>query len=428
VRGIGRSIVQACPRNARSADPAGRASHGGDSTDNDSSGGVSIHVGTGLSTERNPLRAGAAAAEAAAAELGGSADLALVFASGSHLVAPEATLEGVHSALAPGALVGCGAGGVLGRGRELETGSAIAVWAAKFDGDSAAIPFHATIVDEDTEHRVVGLPALDDSSGVLMLSDPYSFPTEPVLELVSRDAPAVPVVGGLASARTATGDAALFFDDSVLEEGAVGVTLQGIEMLPCVSQGAAPLGREATITAAEGNIIHELAGRPALEMVELIVSELPQRERGLVAGGLLIGIVIDGGKPEYRQGDFLVRGVLGADPESGALVVGAQVTAGQVVRLHARDARSADEDLRQALRLRVAALAGERPAGALVFSCNGRGIGMFGIADHDAEMIERELDGAPAAGFFAAGEIGPVGGRSFLHGFTATVAVFPQAS
>jgi small ligand-binding sensory domain FIST len=123
-----------------------------------------------------------------------------------------------------------------------------------------------------------------------------------------------------------------------------------------------------------------------------------------------------------------VRGVLGADSETGALVVGTQVAAGQVVRLHARDARSADEDLRQALKLRVEALAGERPAGALVFSCNGRGTAMFGISDHDAEVIDRELRGAPSAGFFAAGEIGPVGGRSFLHGFTATLAVFPRGS
>jgi small ligand-binding sensory domain FIST len=224
------------------------------------------------------------------------------------------------------------------------------------------------------------------------------------------------------------GDGALFLDEQVCDEGAVGVTLHGVEMLPCVSQGAAPFGREVTITAAEGNVIHELAGRPALEIIQQIVSELSPRERGLVAGGLLIGIVIDGGKPDYEQGDFLVRGVLGADSESGSLVVGAQVAPGQVVRLHARDARSADEDLRQALKLRVAALAGEPPAGALVFSCNGRGSAMFGIADHDADAIERELGGAPTAGFFAAGEIGPVGGRSFLHGFTATLAVFPRGS
>jgi len=143
---------------------------------------------------------------------------------------------------------------------------------------------------------------------------------------------------------------------------------------------------------------------------------------------MLIGLVIDPGKPEYEQGDFLVRGLLGADPDTGSVAVGAPVSAGQVVRLHARDAASADEDLHRALRLRVDAMAGAEPAGALVFACNGRGSAMFGLPDHDAAVVAEELRGAPAAGFFAAGEIGPVGGRSFLHGFTATLAVFPRAA
>jgi small ligand-binding sensory domain FIST len=389
---------------------------------------MTVLVGAGISTERDPLDAGTAAARGAAAGLGdASADLAVVFASGTHLLAPEATLEGVEAVLAPGTLVGCGAGGVLGRGRELEDGTAVAVWAAAL-GEGEAIPFHATLEGEEPDYELVGLPSLTGSSGVVMLSDPYSFPTEAALEMLAAQAPAVPVLGGIASARRAAGDAALFLDGEVCDSGAVGVSLQGVEMLPCVSQGAAPFGREVTITAAEGNVIHELAGRPALETVQLIVSELSAREQGLLAGGLLIGVVIDGGKPDYEQGDFLVRGVLGADAESGSLVVGAQVAPGQVVRLHARDALSADEDLVQALKLRVAALAGEPPAGALVFSCNGRGTAMFGVTDHDAEAIQRELGGAPAAGFFAAGEIGPVGGRSFLHGFTATLAVFPKGS
>jgi small ligand-binding sensory domain FIST len=402
---------------------------------------VSIQIGTGVSTEHDPVAAGAAAARSAVSRLdGGAADLALVFASGSHLVAPEATLEGVNTVLAPKVLVGCGAGGVLGLGREVEQGTAVAVWAAALGDGGAATAFHATIegdagrldvraeLPDEPALAIAGVPSLEGSSGVLLLSDPYSFPTEEALELFALQAPAVPVLGGLASARTVAGEAALFYGEHVCDSGAVGVSLQGVEMLPCVSQGAAPLGREVTITAANGNVIHELAGRPALETVQLIVSELSPRERALIAGGLLIGVVIDGDKPEYVQGDFLVRGVLGADADSGAMVVGTSVTPGQVVRLHARDARSADDDLRQALGLRMEALAGEAPAGALVFSCNGRGSAMFGMPDHDAMAIERELSGAPAAGFFAAGEIGPVGGRSFLHGFTATVAVFPRGS
>ena len=146
-------------------------------------------------------------------------------------------------------------------------------------------------------------------------------------------------------------------------------------------------------------------------------------DRALVAAGLLVGIVIDGGKPEYEQGDFLVRGVLGADPESGAVAVGASVRTGQVMRLHVRDAASADRDLRSALALRRHALGPSGATGALMFTCNGRGRAMFGEADHDARLLEGQLS-VPSAGFFAAGEIGPVGGASFLHGFTATVAVF----
>jgi small ligand-binding sensory domain FIST len=387
---------------------------------------LTVSAGAGLSMLQDPLEAGIDAARGAAEGLEGAGpDLAVVFASGTHLAAPEAMLEGVHTALAPRALIGCGAGGVLGGGRELEDGTAVSVWAASFGDGGSARAFHARLLADDGEGRLDGMPELAGATGGLLLSDPYSFPTDIALAVFARDAPAVPVLGGIASARTAEGAAALFCGEEVCEDGAVGVSLRGVEMLPCVSQGAAPLGREVTITSADGNVIHALAGRPALETVERIIAELSPRERALAAAGLLIGIVIDGGKPEYEQGDFLVRGVLGADPESGSLVVGASVREGQVVRLHARDARSADEDLRRALRLRVQALAGTEPAGALVFSCNGRGEAMFGSADHDATAVQRELGGAPAAGFFAAGEIGPVGGRSFLHGFTATVAVFP---
>jgi small ligand-binding sensory domain FIST len=320
--------------------------------------------------------------------------------------------------------VGCGAGGVLGVGRELESGTALAVWAAAFGGGAQAVPFHAG-VSADGALEVEGVPAVSSASGAIVVSDPYSFPTDALLSRFASEAPAMPVLGGIASARTSEGEGALFLGEEVVTRGAVGVVLEGIDVRPCVSQGAAPIGREVTITAGEGNVIHELAGRPALETVEHLIAELPPRERQLVAAGLLIGIVIDPGKPEYGQGDFLVRGVLGANPDTGSLAVGTTIQPGQVLRLHARDARSADEDLRRALRLQVEALGPRPPVGALVFSCNGRGRAMFGEPDHDAAVVQRELAGAPAAGFFAAGEIGPVGGRSYLHGFTATVALFP---
>jgi small ligand-binding sensory domain FIST len=387
---------------------------------------VSVRIGCGLSTGLDPRVAAIEAGQQAKAALDGvRADVACVFAAGAHLAAPEATLEGVHEALAPPVLVGCGAGGVVGDGREIERGTAVAVWAAVLDGGSAEA-FHLDVVRGPDTLAVGGMPDLDDATAVVLLPDPYSFPTDVVLGELTRRARGVPVLGGIASARTLDGNAALFLGDRLCGEGAVGLAFSGVEVLPCVSQGAAPVGPELTVTAADGHVIRELAGRRALEALREAIEGLDPDEQALVASGLLLGVVIDAGKPEYEQGDFLVRGVIGADPEAGTLTVGAPVREGTVVRLHARDAVSADRDLRAALGLRREALGGGAPAGALVFTCNGRGQAMFGAPDHDAVALEEELSGAPAAGFFAAGEIGPVGGDAFLHGFTATVAVFPR--
>lgn len=385
-----------------------------------------MRIGSGLSTHGDPRVGGIEAASAARAALGRTpADLALVFASGAHLAAPEATLEGVHEALRPRELIGCAAGGVLGGDREIESGTGVAVWAAALDG-AQAIPFEVEAEPADEGVVVSGLPDVAGAAGTILLADPRSLPTDGVLRELHAQGPGVPVLGGLASAATADGAGALFLGERIAEGGAVGARLDGVELLPCVSQGAAPLGPEMTITAGEGNLIQELAGRPALtKLREVVTEELSDHDRALLAGGLLIGIVVDGGKPDYQQGDFLVRGVIGADAEAGTIAVGVAVRPGQVVRLHARDAASADRDLREALGLRRRALGGAPPAGTLLFSCNGRGQGMFGVPDHDAEVLARELGGAPAAGFFAAGEIGPVGGENFVHGFTATLAIFP---
>jgi small ligand-binding sensory domain FIST len=177
------------------------------------------------------------------------------------------------------------------------------------------------------------------------------------------------------------------------------------------------------ITAAEDNVIHELASRPALDRLKTAITELDELERALAAQGLLIGIVIDENRPEYLRGDFLVRGLLGADEETGSISVGERVRVGQTVRMHVRDGASADEDLREALTRVVGELDGP-PAGALLFTCNGRGTNMFAAPNHDAAALEEAFGGVPAAGFFCAGEIGPVGARNFVHGFTATLAVF----
>jgi len=385
-----------------------------------------VRIGTGLSTVPDARTAALEAANAASVGLhGADCDLAVVFISGGILAAPDEALAAIHEVLSPDELIGCGAGGVIAHGREIETGSAVSVWAASLGPDGTSMAFHATVEElEEGTGALTGMADLSGAAGAILLADPVTFPTDAVLRFLSESAPALPLLGGLASGRTLDDEAVLFVGEEVVAEGAVGVRLDGVEVLPMVSQGAAPIGPELTITAGEGHVIGELAGKPALEKLKETIEALPPEDLRLVQGGLLVGIVVDSNQPDYLQGNFLVRGLVGADPATGQVAVAADVHPGQVVRLHARDAESADRDLREALSIRMTALGGRTPAGALVFACNGRGRGMFGRADHDAEAVADALAGAPSAGFFAAGEIGPVGGGYFLHSFTATVAVF----
>ena len=384
---------------------------------------MAVKIGTGLVAEDAGFDSFAEAAGRAALALGGTpADLVFVFAGAANLVHVEQGLAHVQERLRPRALVGCGAQGVVGSGREVEQGG-VAVWAASLP-DAELQPFRLETLEADGALAVTGMPDLERAEAMFMLVDPYSFPAEPLLDQLADDHPGLPVLGGLASAGGGPGSTLLMLDDEVATDGAVGVAVAGVEVWPCVSQGARPIGPEMAITAADANVIQELASRPALERLKTAITELEPAERALAAAGLLIGIVIDENRPEYERGDFLVRGLLGADEETGAIAVGERVRVGQTVRLHVRDSDSADEDLREALTRVSLGLSGP-PAGALLFTCNGRGSQMFPTPDHDAGAVENALSGAPAAGFFCAGEIGPVGTRSFVHGFTATMAVFP---
>jgi small ligand-binding sensory domain FIST len=391
---------------------------------------AAVRASVGASESFDTVEAAAEAADRARAGLDPPCDLAVVFASGQHLGMTKWLLSEIHERLEPKALIGCGAGGTVAGGRELEETPSVVVWCASLPGAELET-LHVTAERDAEGFRLLGLPesltetaeeATTDES-VIALCDPFSFPAEELIAALERTRPHVPVLGGLASAAFA-GGAMLMRDGEVHTEGAVGVRLRGAEVLPCVSQGAGPVGPEMTITSAEANVIGELAGKPAIERLGEVVASLPERERALAASGMLIGLVIDENRPEYERGDFLVRPIIGTDRESGAIAIGESVRVGQTVRLHLRDASSADEDLREALRLQAEALGPDGAAGALLFTCNGRGSHMFEVPDHDAGAVEDSL-GAPTAGFFCAGEIGPVGGRNFLHGFTATMAVFP---
>src|SRR3954454_20348839 len=384
---------------------------------------AAVRIATGLATSDAGVDAFAEAASRAQLGLGGApADLVAVFASASNLDSGEDGLAAVEARLRPGALAGWGAQGGRGAGRELGQSGGVVGGASL--GGGAAESFHLEPLPAGDDGFVIaGLPELGGADAVIMLADPYTFPVEPLLAQLAVDFPGLPVIGGLASARNHDGTV-LFHDDAVVSTGAVGAVLRGVDVRACVSQGARPIGPEMVITAAEGNVVHELASRPALVRLREAIGELDTEERMLAANGLLLGIVIDENRPEYERGDFLVRGLVDVDEQTGAVTVGDLVRVGQTARLQVRDGDSADEDLRAALSKQLRELPAPA-AGALVFTCNGRGVGMFGAPDHDVGALEETFGDIPAAGFFCAGEIGPVGPRNFLHGFTATMAVFP---
>ena len=380
-------------------------------------------IAAGLATGAAAAAAAAEAAAQADAELAGAGvDLAFLFLTPQHLDHAGEAAGAVRSILEPGCLLGCVSEGVIGREREIESGPAAAVWAASLP-DASIEPFHVTAFSDGESVDLDGVPDFGAPSLIALLVDPFTFPAASLLRRMNEDYPGVPVVGGIATGGGQPGAQALILDDRVHERGTVGVAVAGVAVEAVVSQGCAPLGRESVITRAEGNVVFELAGRPALERLRETVSSLSPREQALATRGLLAGLVIDENKPEYGRSDFLMRGILGADEESGAIAIGEEVRVGQTLRFHARDATSADEDLQLALTERLTG----RAAGALLFTCNGRGTNMFSEPDHDSRALSAALGNPALAGFFCGGEIGPVGGRSFLHGLTATMAVFLDA-
>ena len=379
-------------------------------------------VGAGLSLSTDAAEAAGEAAREARSALGGApVDLAFLFLSGDHFGGSAEAVAAVEEELAPRHLLGCVAQGVVARDRELEDGPGAAVWAASLP-DAQIETFHSVALSTDEGVAVTGFPTLDDADLVTLLVDPYTFPAAGFLTKLNEEEDAVQLVGGLAAGGGEPDTQALFVDGEIVYEGAVGAVLRGVPVRTVVSQGCEPVGRDSVITHAEDNVVFELAGEPALERLKGDVATLtPDQERSAAAGGVLAGLVIDENRADYGRGDYLMRGLIGVDEDTGALAIGEPVRIGQTLRFHVRDAASADADLRENL---AAALNGERAAGALLFTCNGRGTGMFDQPDHDARAVGELLGEDALAGFFCAGEIGPVGGKPFLHGFTATLAVF----
>jgi small ligand-binding sensory domain FIST len=366
-----------------------------------------------------------AAAEALAPLHGRTPDLAAVFVCGAEPADVTAAAERAATATGARATLGCSAGGVIGSGRAVEATSAVAVWCAVLPGVRVRA-FHLEVLPADGGMAVVGMPERtpEDSVGVL-LADPWSFPVDGFLARSNDALAGLPFVGGVAAGPRGRGSARLLLDRSVLDRGAVGVLLAGpVGGRAFVSQGCRPVGPEMTVTASDGNVILELAGTAAVTKLEEILRSLPPEDQALASRGLQLGIAMDDYADEHGQGDFLVRGIAGVVEPRAGLVVGDLVTVGRTVQFQLRDARAADDDLRRTAKQFLAATDLDAIESALLFSCNGRGRLMFDRPEHDATVLTEELAADGVAGFFAAGEIGPVGGRNHLHGLSASVLAF----
>ncbi len=391
---------------------------------------TALKFAAAVSRERGSRAAGSAVAQAVRHNLGGRpADLACLFFSSQYAESAEELVEAVGRELAPRLLIGCSGEGVIGGGEEIESAPAATLWAASLPG-VALTPFRLSAEQDEYGISMTGWPGEVDAPSThpsfVLLADPFSTPMDEVLSLIADRCPGSPAIGGLAGGGRDQGDNRMVLDGDVYDGGLVGVALSGpLAIRTVISQGCRPIGERYVVTRAEHNVIHELSGTPALERLQSFFSSLSDDEQRLAQRALHIGVVIDEQHNRFERGDFLVRNLIGADQRSGSLAIGDVVREGQTVQFHLRDAQSATEDLHMLL-------AAERvrhqqpPLGALVFSCCGRGRGLFGRPHHDVSILKERAGEIPTAGFFAQGEIGPVGGRNFLHGYTASVALFSE--
>lgn len=355
--------------------------------------------------------------------------MALAFLSGDFALEPRQVAKGLLAGLDPRVLIGCTAEGVIAREREIEGLTAITLAAATLPGVEVS-PFFlqarnwpSLLLDGEELKRMVDAP--NETRLFITLGDPFSSPMDDVLVAFNQNYPGIPMVGGMASAALRPHGNALFINDRVTTEGIVGAALAGaLEADVIVSQGCRPIWDPFVVQECRRNLIMNLEGRTPLAWIEELVPKLSEEDRALLQKGLFVGRAVKTGRETIGRGDFLIRGVVGVDQESGAIAIGDSVQEGETVQFHIRDALTAREDLEMML---IPQSFREPPEGALLFTCNGRGTRLFDYPDGDVSVINSSLGETPLAGFFCAGEIGPIGGHNFLHGQTASLVLFRAA-
>lgn len=366
-------------------------------------------------------------------------DLVCLFFSPHYANASRELVETLHRELAPRVMVGCMGDGVIGPVEEYENTSVVSLWAARLP-EVRMVPFHLTFHEKETQSSGPGsqpglgfegwpqeLESLSDRPTFLVFADPFSTPIEDVFETMEERCPGAPAIGGVASGGTDLGENRMVFNGGIEREGLVGVALWGpVWIRTLVSQGCQPIGERYVVTKAERNIMYELGGVPTLERLQETLERLGPERGKQVAMAVQVGVAFDEQREQFDRGDFLIRGLLGADQRSGGVAISDIVKEGQTIQFHVRDPRAASEDFNLLLAQDRLDFPNSPFKGALLFSCNGRGRRFFGEPNHDITALQRQAEGIPVAGFFAAGEIGPVGGKNFIHGYTASAALFAE--
>jgi small ligand-binding sensory domain FIST len=388
-----------------------------------------VQFASAISKELNAAEAGQALAAHIERAMGaGAVDLACLFFSSHYADQAQELSAPLLDRLTPGTLLGCTGEGIIAGQEEIESAPAVTLWTARLPG-ATLTPWRLSEKQHEGDTDLVEWPELDggsDPSTLLLFADPFSSPMDDVLTEMADHYPGSMAIGGMAGGGHDEGENRLLLNETVHEGGLVGVAISGnVSVRAVVSQGCRPIGERYVVTKADRNVIHELGGVPALDQLRTMFETLSSHDRNLAQNALHVGVVMDEQRNRFERGDFLVRNLIGADRTSGSLAIGDLLTEGQTVQFHVRDAQSASEDLHLLL-------AADRsrhpqpPLAALLFSCCGRGRGLFGRPHHDVTVLRERTGEIPVAGFFAQGEIGPVGGANFLHGYTASIALFSK--
>ncbi len=357
-------------------------------------------------------------------------DIAFVFVSDAHFVNYTQLPALLKDALGPALIVGCTASGTIGGGHEVEHRPSLSLTVASLPGVAFA-PFHigseqlpSPDAAPDQWETLVGAKQ-SDSPSLLILADAYSLQTEEMLEGLDYAFPASSKLGGLASGGQGPRQNALYLNSEVYREGAVGVAFTGNVVLDTVvAQGCRPIGEPMRITKCRDNLLEQIDGRPALDVMQELFQASSEKDRQLMSNSLFLGIVMDEFKEDYHVGDFLIRNLIRIQPRVGGVYIGAILREQQTIQFHVRDAQTATEDLEAMLAHYVQEKEAPETNGALLFSCVGRGEYLFGRPDHDTDLLRSFIGTAPLGGFFCNGEIGRVGNYTYLHGYTSSFGLF----